>query len=257
MLLVIDIGNTNIKFGLFEGEELKYSWRVAVKVTRTSDEFGMIMGDLFGLSGVQFSDITGIIMSSVSPEINYTIEHACTYYMGIKPMVVGPGIKTGINIKYTNTFELGADRIVNSVGAYTLYGAPLIVVDFGTATTFNFISRNGEFLGGCIAPGIKSATESLFENTSRLSRVELVKPSCIIAKNTDANIQAGTVFGFTGLVDYIVGKMKEESGEPDARVIATGGLSNFVLDEKPGLIDIQDRSLTLKGLKIIYDMNKK
>lgn len=255
MLLVIDAGNTNIKLGIFDGEELLTSWRLSVKTARTADEFGISMNSLFTTRGMSFSDIDGIIMSSVSPSINYTLEHACIYYMNIKPIMVGVGIKTGLNIKYTNPQEVGADRIVNSVAAYKLYGGPCIIVDFGTATTFNFVTDKGEFLGGAIAPGIKSSLESLYNNTAKLMRVELVRPDKIIGKTTQSNIQAGTIYGFTGLVEYMVRKMKQETGCHDAKVIATGGLSELVIDANDGIIDITDRYLTLKGLQIIYRLN--
>lgn len=255
MLLVIDTGNTNIKLGIFDGDRLVHSWRMSVKVTRTADEFGITMQNLFATKGVAFEDITGIIMSSVMPSLNYTIEHACMYYTNIKPMMVGVGIKTGMNIKYTNPNEVGADRIVNSVAAYKLYGGPCITVDFGTATTFNVISDKGEFLGGVIAPGIKSSLDSLVSNTAKLMRVELVKPESIIGKNTVSNLQAGTIYGFTGLVDYIVRKLKEESGFLNAKVVATGGLSDLINQTDEIIIDITDRFLTLKGLQIIYYMN--
>jgi type III pantothenate kinase len=254
MLLVIDIGNTNIKLGIYKGNELAMSWRLSVKTPRTSDEFGVKMRSLFSLEGVKFEDITGIVMSSVSPEHNYTIERACTFYIKIKPMIVGPGIKTGINPKYLNPHELGSDRIVNSVAAYKLYGGPCVVVDFGTATTFNYVTASGEFLGGAIAPGIKSSMESLVENASLLTRVELQKPKTAIGRTTATNIQAGTVLGFTGLVKYIIDRMKKERGEP-ITTIATGGLAELVVAEDPQLFNVLDRSLTLKGLKIIYDLN--
>lgn len=257
MLLVIDVGNTNIKIGVFEGSELVNSWRMSVKVNRTADEFGITLLNLFSTQKLTLSDISGIIMSSVSPSLNYTIEHACMYYMNLKPIMVGVGIKTGLNIKYLNPTEVGADRIVNSVAAYKLYGGPCIIVDFGTATTFNVVSEKGEFLGGAIAPGIKSSLESLINNAAKLTRVELIKPANIISKTTVNNIQAGTIYGFTGLVDYIVKKMKEEAGFEKAIVVATGGLSELVNETNDGIIDVTDRFLTLKGLQIIYNMNVK
>lgn len=257
MLLVIDVGNTNIKLGVFEKDDLLYSWRMAVKTTRTADEFGISMISLLATRGIELKAIDGIIMSSVSPELNYTVEHACQYYIGVKPMMVGVGVKTGLNIKYSNPQEVGADRIVNSVAAYKLYGGPCIIVDFGTATTFNFVTGEGAFLGGVIAPGIKSSLESLVDNTAKLTRVELTTPEKVIGKSTVANLQSGIIYGFTGLVDYIVNQMKEESGCYDAKIIATGGLSELVANQKKDIIDIIDRSLTLKGLKIVYDMNTK
>ncbi|MDE6471832.1 MAG: type III pantothenate kinase [Clostridia bacterium] len=256
MLLVIDVGNTNIKLGVYDKDTLVESWRLSVKVVRTADEIGIIFAGLFGSRKIDLKKFDGVIMSSVQPSLNYTIEHACEYYLGKKPIMVGVGVKTGLNIKYSNPQEVGADRIVNSVAAYRLYGGPCIVVDFGTATTFNVISPKGEFLGGCIAPGIITGLEALVNNTAKLPRVEIVRPESIIAKSTVSALQAGMVYGSTGMVKYIVKKLKQESGYDDVKVIATGGLSEVVLgidDEK--VIDIVDRSLTLKGLKIIYDMN--
>lgn len=256
MLLVIDVGNTNIKLGVFKDGILLNSWRISVKTSRTADEFGTSILSIFATKNLTVGDIDGIIMSSVSPSINYTLEHACIYYMGIKPLMVGVGVKTGLNIKYTNPQEVGADRIVNSVAAYNIYGGPCIIVDFGTATTFNVVSDKGEFLGGAISPGIKSSLESLYQNTAKLMKVELIKPDHVICKNTVNNIQAGTIYGFTGLVGYMVKKMKEESGYDNVKVIATGGLSELITQVNDGIIDITDRFLTLKGLEIIYNLNK-
>ncbi|MDE7336878.1 MAG: type III pantothenate kinase [Clostridia bacterium] len=256
MLLVIDVGNTNIKLGVYEKNTLTHSWRLSVKVIRTADEIGIVLKGLFDSAKIDIKSFDGVIMSSVQPALNYTMEHACEYYLGKKPMMIGVGIKTGLNIKYSNPQEVGADRIVNSVAAYRLYGGPCIVVDFGTATTFNVVSEKGEFMGGCIAPGIITALEGLVNNTAKLPRVEIIKPDSIIAKNTVAGLQAGMTYGYTGLVKYILEKLKEESGYSNMRVIATGGLSEIVLNvDNDKIIDIVDRSLTLKGLKIIYDLN--
>lgn len=256
MLLVIDVGNTNIKLGVYNKDKLLESWRLSVKVARTADELGITINSLFSTKGLAFKDIDGIILSSVQPSLNYTVEHACEYYMKIKPIMVGPGIKTGINIKYLNPQEVGADRIVNSVAAYKLYGGPCIVVDFGTATTFNLISAKGEFVGGCIAPGIKTSLESLVENTSKLTNVELVKPKSVIGKTTVTNLQAGIVYGFAGLVKYLIEKLKVDGMCQDAKVVFTGGLSTLITDVDKSLEVYKiDRYLTLKGLKIIYDIN--
>lgn len=255
MLLVIDVGNTNIKLGVFKGEELLHSWRMSVKVMRTADELGITMQNLFTAKGVTFESITGIIISSVCPSINYTLEHACQYYMDIKPIMVGVGVKTGLNIKYTNPQEVGADRIVNSVAGYRLYGGPCIIVDFGTATTFNVISEKGEFLGGAIAPGINTSLDGLVNNTSKLMRVELTTPKSVIGTSTRSNIQSGTIYGFTGLVKYIVEKMKQEPGLENAKVIATGGLGEIITNVDSDVVDILDRYLTLKGLQMIYSIN--
>ena len=257
MLLVIDVGNTNIKLGVYDKDTLVESWRLSVKVVRTADEIGILLSNLLGSKNIELKKFDGVIMSSVQPSLNYTIEHACEFYLGKKPIMVGVGIKTGLNIKYSNPQEVGADRIVNSVAAYRLYGGPCIVVDFGTATTFNVISPKGEFLGGCIAPGIITGLEALVNNTAKLPRVEIVKPESIIAKSTVSALQAGMIYGSTGMVKYIVKKLKEESGYDDVKVIATGGLSEVVLNvDEEKIIDVVDRSLTLKGLKIIYDLNK-
>ncbi len=256
MLLVIDVGNTNIKLGVYDKNTLTHSWRLSVNVKRTADEIGIVLKGLFDSAKIDIKNFDGVIMSSVQPALNYTMEHACEYYLGKKPMMIGVGIKTGLNIKYSNPQEVGADRIVNSVAAYRLYGGPCIVVDFGTATTFNVVSEKGEFLGGCIAPGIITGLEGLVNNTAKLPRVEIIKPESIIAKNTVAGLQAGMTYGYTGLVKYIIQKLKEESGYSDMKVIATGGLSEIVLNvDNDKIIDIVDRSLTLKGLKIIYDLN--
>lgn len=256
MLLVIDVGNTNIKLGVYNKDKLLESWRLSVKVARTADELGITINSLFSTKGLAFKDIDGIILSSVQPSLNYTVEHACEYYMKIKPIMVGPGIKTGINIKYLNPQEVGADRIVNSVAAYKLYGGPCIVVDFGTATTFNLISAKGEFVGGCIAPGIKTSLESLVENASKLTNVELVKPKSVVGKTTVTNLQAGIVYGFAGLVKYLIEKLKADGMCQDAKVVFTGGLSTLITDVDKSLEVYKiDRYLTLKGLKIIYDIN--
>lgn len=257
MILVIDIGNTNIKLGVYDGDKLVESWRLSVSVPRTSDEIGIHMRNLCEEHGIGKGDFEGIIVSSVQPSLNYTFERACEYYLGKKPIVIGPGIKTGLNIKYINPQEVGADRIVNSVAAYRIYGGPCVVVDFGTATTFNAISAKGEFLGGCIAPGIKTSLKSLVNNTAKLPNVELITPTSAIGKTTAGNMQAGIVYGFIGLVQNIVRELKKEMGEENAKVIATGGLSTLITDsDDSNTIDIVDRYLTLKGLKIIYDINK-
>lgn len=255
MLLVIDIGNTNIKLGLYRGDTFIESWRLAVKVSRTADEYGSMMMSLFSTKGVSFSDIDGVIVSSVVPSLNYTIEHCCRYYMGITPMIVGPGIKTGLNIKYLNPSEVGSDRIVNCVAAYKLYKGPAIVVDFGTATTFSVVGEDGSFLGGMIAPGLKSSADALVANAAKLPRIELIKPEHAVCKTTIANMQAGVIYGFTGLVGYIIKKIKDETGFVNAKTVATGGLSQL-LDDK-SIIDVFDGALTLKGLKILYAMNVK
>jgi len=256
MILVMDVGNTNIKVGLYEVKEdkPKFSWRIATNFQNTADEYGMTFLNLFTVAKVKFTDITGIIISSVAPSLNYTLEHMCEYYMKVKPLFVGPGIKTGINLKYTNTSELGTDRIVNAVAAYKIYGGPVIIVDFGTATTYGVVSTSGEFLGGAIGPGIKTSTEALVTTTAKLPRIEFVKPLSAINKTTVSNMQSGVIYGFIGMVDYMVRRIKEEIGVSDCKVIATGGMSQIVAGEVKEIATI-DRALTIKGLKMLYDMN--
>jgi len=256
MIFVIDIGNTNIKYGVYAGEKLIASFRVVSKKNSTADEYGIVVRDLLSNANIQKSQLEGVIISSVIPQLNYTIEHMCEQYLGLKPLMVGPGIKTGINIKVDNPREVGADRIVNSVAAFKKYGGdkPVICIDFGTATTFNVITEKGEFIGGVISPGIKGSLDSLVNGTAKLPNIELNLPEKIIAKDTVTNMQAGLLYGFAGLVDHICDKMKEELGRP-ATVVVTGGLSETIAKEVKQ-IDVIDRSLTLEGLRLIYEINR-
>ena len=254
MILTLDIGNTNMKSALFDGQEMKEYWRLSTNRNRTSDEYGMAMMNLLNHYGIDRSQVEGIMMSSVVPQINFTIEHMCRNYFGIEPMKIEPGVKTGINIKYENPRELGSDRIANAVAAYELYGGPCITIDFGTATSFGAISARGEFLGGAICPGLKLAADALTERTAKLPRFELVKPDNVIGRNTVTNMQAGIVYGYIGQIKYLVNRMKREMGVPDIRVIATGGLAVLVAGES-SVIDVMDGLLTLKGLRIIYEKN--
>ena len=254
MILTLDIGNTNIKTALFEGLEMRHYWRISTNRDRSSDELGILMMNLLNANGLKADCIDGIMMSSVVPQINFTVEHMCRNYFGMEPMKIEPGIKTGINIKYENPRELGSDRIANAVAAYELYGGPCITIDFGTATSFGAISAKGEFLGGAIAPGLKLAAEALTEHAAKLPRFELSKPESVIGRNTVTNMQAGIVYGYIGQVNYLVGRMKKELGDPNAKVIATGGLAVLVADESR-VIDVMDGLLTLKGLCLIYEKN--
>jgi type III pantothenate kinase len=255
MILLMDVGNTNIKLGLANATKTLRTWRVATNTTKTADEFGMTLFDLLHQSGYEFSDITGIIISSVAPSINYTLEHMCSYYIKVKPIIVSPKIITGLTFNYADN-TLGSDRIVNAVAAYNLYGGPVITADFGTATTFGVVDDKGVFMGGLIAPGIKASTESLVNTAAKLPRIELVRPDKVVGDNTVSNMQAGVIYGFTGLVDYIIKKIKEETGFYNAKVIATGGMSQLVTQTEEHIVDVIDRSLSLKGLRILYDLNK-
>ena len=254
MILTLDIGNTNIKTALFEGDEMAAYWRISTDRYKSSDEYGILLSGLFRDKGYTRTAVTGIVMSSVVPTVNFTIEHMCRNYFGVEPMTIGPGIRTGINIKYDNPRELGSDRIANAVAAWEIYGGPSIFIDFGTATSFGVVSGKGEFLGGAICPGLRLAAEALTEHAAKLPRFELVKPECVIGRNTIANLQSGIVYGYVGQVTYLVRKMKEELNAPHAKVIATGGLALLVADET-NEIDVLDGLLTLKGLNIIYRKN--
>ena len=254
MIFTLDIGNTNIKTALFDGEKMLQYWRLTTNKMMSSDEYGILLSNLFEHNGLDVKDVTGIIMSSVVPSINFTIEHMCSNYFNMAPMQVVPGIKTGINLKYENARELGSDRIVNAVAAYELYGGPCIFIDFGTATTFGVMSAKGEFLGGAICPGLKLAAEALVDRAAKLPRFELVKPDTVIGRNTITNLQSGIVYGYVGQVTYLIKKMKQELGAPDAKVIATGGLALLVAGETEQ-IDVLDGLLTLKGLRLIYEKN--
>ncbi len=255
MLLAIDLGNTNIKYGVFDGDKLVASFRVSSRISRTADEYGSVLVGLLSDSGIKKSDIDGIIFSSVIPALNYTICHMCEYFLGISPLMVGPGIKTGLNIKADNPREVGADIIVNSVSAYNKYGGPIVVIDFGTATTFDVINEKGELIGVVIAPGIKTSLEGLATKTAQLPMVELDAPKTVIGKNTKHCMQAGLIFGFAGLVENIVRKIKKEMNLTDVKVVATGGLGEIIAKEVKA-INLVDRTLTLDGLKTIYQLNK-
>ena len=254
MILTLDIGNTNIKTALFDGKDMVQYWRLSTNKMNTSDEYGITIMNLFQHAGVSTKDVEGIIISSVVPTINFTIEHMCLNYFGKAPMYVVPGVKTGINIKYENPRELGSDRIANAVAAYEEYGAPTIFIDFGTATTFGVIDEGGVFLGGCICPGIKLASEALVTGTAKLPRFELTKPEHVIGRSTLTNLQSGMFYGYVGLVTNIVRKLKQELGKA-ATVVATGGMAVMVAEESK-VIDKLDGLLTLKGLRMIYERNK-
>lgn len=256
MLLAIDVGNTNIKYGVFEKDRMAASFRVASHLKKTADEYGAVLTNLLSTSGIRAAEIDGVILSSVIPSLNYTICHMCEYFFRMKPVVVGPGVKTGLNVKADNPREVGADIIVNSVGAFRKYGGPVVVIDFGTATTFDVVSPKGELIGVVIAPGIKTSLESLVHGTAQLPMIELIAPKSVLGRNTETAMQAGIVFGMAGLVERVIGKIREETGYSGLKVVATGGMGKLVKEEV-SCIDAVDRTLTLEGLKFIYDLNKK
>ncbi|WP_017414747.1 type III pantothenate kinase [Clostridium tunisiense] len=258
MILVLDVGNTNIVLGIYKEKKLLVEWRLSTDYKRTADEYAIQVTQLFYQSGLDMEDIEGVIISSVVPNIMYSLEHMVRKYFNTTPIIVGPGVKTGINIKYDNPKEVGADRIVNAVAAYETYKKAIIIIDFGTATTFCAIASNGDYLGGTICPGIKISSEALFERAAKLPRVELVKPETVICKNTVASMQAGIIYGYIGQVDYIVNKMKKEiqaKGDEEPVVIATGGLAKLIAEDST-TIDKVEPFLTLDGLRIIYQKNK-
>ncbi|MBE7088895.1 MAG: type III pantothenate kinase [Clostridiales bacterium] len=254
MIICLDVGNTNIKYALFEGDNLVLSFRVATDHKKTSDEYGGQLISILKNRDVDYSKIDGGIISSVVPPLDYTLERMLRYYLHVKPLVLAPGLKTGLNMKVDNAKEVGSDRVVNNVAAVKKYGAPLIVIDFGTATTFNVIDINGQFIGGVIAPGIKGSLDSLVNGTAKLPRVEIERPETVIGKNTITNIQSGIVYGFAGLVEYTVKKIKKEMKTEGVKTIATGGFSDVIAKEL-SCIDVVDKLLTLDGLKYLYYLN--
>lgn len=253
MLLVLDVGNTNIGLGVYDKESLLYHWRIETNQDKTEDEYGMLIKSLFTHVNMAFEDIQGVIISSVVPPLISSLERMCQKYLRLQPLIVGPGVKTGLNIKYENPREVGADRIVNAVGAIHEYGAPLIIVDFGTATTYCFINEDKQYMGGSIAPGIDISTEALYSRAAKLPRIELIKPDNVIGKNTVAAMQSGIFYGFIGQIEGIVTRMKQKSKKKPT-VVATGGLASLIADES-SVIDVVDPFLTLKGLQLIYNKN--
>jgi type III pantothenate kinase len=254
MIICLDVGNTNIKYALFDGDKLIISFRVATEPKKTSDEYGGQLLSILATNKINVEDITGGIVSSVVPPLDYTIVRMCQTYLKIKPLELAPGLKTGLNLKVDNAKEVGADRVVNNVSAVRKYGAPLIVIDFGTATTFNAIDEKCQFIGGVIAPGIKGSLDSLVNGTAKLPRVEIERPEKVIGTNTVTNMQSGIVYGFAGLVDFLVRKIKREMKVENIKTIATGGFSEIIAREVPS-IDYVDKLLTLEGLKYLYYLN--
>lgn len=257
MILVVDIGNTNIVLGVYKGDELLGSWRMLTKNERTSDEYGMSILSLLQFSNIDYKKIDSSILSSVVPNVMHSFTNAMRKYFNMEPLIVGPGIKTGISIKSDNPREVGADRIVDAVAAYEQYGGntPLIVIDFGTATTYDVISESAEFIYGITSPGIQISADALWSKTAQLPNIQIKKPDSILAKNTVTSMQAGLVYGYIGQTEYIIKKVKEEMKNENIKVVATGGLGR-IISEETKYIDIYDPLLLLKGLKYIHDKNK-
>ncbi|EFV01754.1 pantothenate kinase [Pseudoramibacter alactolyticus ATCC 23263] len=254
MILVVDVGNTNTEVGAFEGDELICSWRLMTKTPRTSDEFAVAFRGFFQTDDLNVQDVTAIVVASVVPNIMHSMTNGIKKVFQMTPMTVGPGIKTGMPILTSDPTEVGADRIVDAVAAYQLYGGPVLVLDFGTATTYDYVNRDGALCAGVMTPGIQISADALFRNAAQLPSIAIQKPRSILAKDTVTNMQAGLVYGYIGQVSHIIGQMREETGEPDMKVVATGGYGRMFLQEVDG-IDIFDPKLTLKGLKIIHDKN--
>jgi len=254
MIFVIDVGNTNITCGVYEGKELKATFRMMSKTPRTSDEYGMMLLNLLGTKGINVTDIEGSIVASVVPDVMHSLIGGITRYLGTTPLVVGSGVKTGIKITTENPKAIGADRIVDAVAAYEKYGGPVLVLDFGTATTYDLVTADGCFSAGVTAPGIRISAEALWEKAAKLPKIEIKKPKSILAQETISSMQAGLMYGQIGQTEYIIKKVKEETGFADLKVVATGGLGRTIADETDS-IDIYDSSLTLDGLRIIYEKN--
>lgn len=255
MLLALDVGNTNITIGVFEGKEIMGTYRLTTKLQRTSDEFGIDICDLLDHNNIDTKKIHDVIVSSVVPDVNYSLKRAVNKYFNLEPIVVGAGIKTGIRVATENPRQVGADRIVDAVAAYEIYGGPVLIIDYGTATTYDLVDQDGAFIAAVTAPGIQSSAQALWGQAAQLPKIEIQKPKSILAKETISSMQAGVVYGTIGQTEYIVKKMIEESGFEKVTVVATGGLGMIIADETD-CIDYYDAQLTLKGMQMIYDKQK-
>lgn len=254
MILVIDVGNTNMTLGVYEGEELKGTFRMMTQTPRTSDEYGVVITQMLKNRGIDTARLEGSIVASVVPDVMHSLIGSLVKYIGTRPIIVGPGIKTGIRIITEDPRAIGADRIVDAVAAYEKYGGPVLVLDFGTATTYDLITEKGEFAAGITAPGIRISSEALWTKAAKLPNFEIKKPKSILAQETITSMQAGLVYGQIGQTEYIIRKVQEESGIRNLKVVATGGLGRLIADETDA-IHIYDSSLTLDGLRIIYEKN--
>ena len=256
MIFVVDVGNTNMTLGVYEGENLKATFRMMTKTPRTSDEYGVMLTTLLANRGITTDMIEGCIVASVVPDVMHSLTGGILRYIGTKPLIVGPGLKTGIKIVTENPRAIGADRIVDAVAAYEKYGGTVLVIDFGTATTYDLVTVEGHFAAGITAPGIRISSEALWSQAAKLPKIEIQKPKSILAQETISSMQAGLVYGQIGQTEYIIRKVKEESGLADLKVVATGGLGRLISDETE-TIDVYDSALTLDGLRIIYEKNRK
>jgi type III pantothenate kinase len=255
MLLVIDVGNTNITLGVFEESNLRASFRLTTNTARTSDEYGLILCDLLKARNISTGDIHSVAIATVVPKLMHSLVSGIIKYLGINPLIVGAGTKTGIKIAATNPKEVGADRVVDAVAAYEIYGGPVLVIDFGTAITYDLITADGSFTAAVTCPGLRIAANALWTETAKLPEIEIAMPDTILAKDTVTSMQAGLVFGCIGQTEYIIKRMLKEAGIEKCRVIATGGLGKIISDATDA-IEIYDPNLTLKGLKIINDKNR-
>jgi len=255
MLLAVDVGNTHTVLGLFEGDELRFDWRIATRKDGTTDELGVLFCSLLADRAIDRDTIDGLIVSSVVPDLNRVVSSMGERFLGVEAVFVGPGVKTGMPILYENPHEVGADRIVNAVAAMARYGAPVIVLDFGTATTFDVVTPGGEYLGGVIAPGLGVSAEALFERAARLHRVDIRRPSAVVGRTTEQSVQAGLYYGYAAMVTGLARRIQAECGH-DAPVVATGGLAAELESELPFLTAV-DPGLTLEGLRLIWEKNRK
>ena len=256
MIFVIDVGNTNMTMGVFCGEKLAATFRIMTKTPRTSDEYGIMITQLLKNNGIEISDIEGAIIASVVPDVMHSLTSSIIRYLHTKPLIVGPGVKSGIKVATEDPRGIGADRIVDAVAAYVKYGGPVLVLDFGTATTYDLITEDGCFVAGITSPGIEISAKALWQDAAKLPKIAIEKPASILAKETITSMQAGLVYGYIGQVEYIIRKVKEESGIENLKVVATGGLGKIIADETD-MIDVYDTQLTLTGLRIIFEKTKK